>query len=210
MAIDYLESGYKRFRTKYFEDENNQAFKHLKTGQSPKTLVIACSDSRVDPALLMDCAPGDLFVVRNVANLVPPFEDAKESYHGTSAALEFGTCGLQVENILILGHSMCGGITSLFQKDQNIENRDFVNKWMEITGNITNHKSIDPNEELGIKADKCSRLGIKKSLDNLLTFPFINERVQSNKLQLHGWYFDIRTGKIEAFDKESDSFKELS
>jgi len=206
--LDILKSGYQRFRQKYFEG-SDETFKHLKTGQNPKTLIIACSDSRVDPAIIMDCEPGDLFVVRNVANLVPPFENAKDSYHGTSAALEFGVCGLNVENIVVLGHSMCGGITSLFQRDQNLENRDFVNKWMEIASNIHEDKSIDQDEEIEVKADKCSKLGIAKSLENLLTFSWIKERVEKNQLLIHGWYFDIRTGKIEAFDKESNSFKEL-
>ncbi len=206
--LEYLQSGYHRFRQKYFQ-KDNPTFKKLKTGQKPKTLVIACSDSRVDPTIIMDCAPGDLFVVRNVANLVPPYKD-NDHYHGTSAALEFGVCGLNVQNIIVLGHSLCGGITSLFEKDKQIENRNFVNKWMNIAGDIHNHNSINQDTPLEIKADQCSKLAITKSLDNLMTFPWIKERANNKKLLIHGWYFDIRTGKIEFFDKNSDQFKELS
>jgi carbonic anhydrase len=206
--LEYLSSGYQRFRKKYF-DKDDEIFKSLKSGQNPKTLIIACSDSRVDPAILMDCEPGDLFVVRNVANLVPPYEAGDEGYHGTSAALEFGVCGLNVENIVVLGHSMCGGITSLYEKEEKLANREFVNKWMDIVGDISLDKSIDQSQDKSIKANQCSKLAILKSLANLTTFPWIKEKIKNKELMLHGWYFDIKTGKIEVSDKVSQEFKEL-
>lgn len=208
--LEYLKAGYSRFRQKYFI-EDNHTFDDLKSGQNPATLVIACSDSRVDPAIIMDCAPGDLFVIRNVANLVPPCESNSTGYHGTSAALEFGVTGLKVKNIIVLGHSMCGGITSLFhKKNSKSGNKSFVDKWMEIAANVHEDHSIDINQDISHKADQCSQLAIVQSLKNLMTFPWIKEAVEAEELMIHGWYFDIETGKINSFDKKSNQFTELA
>jgi carbonic anhydrase len=207
--IDYAIKGYQKFHKKYFGN-NNQTFGNLKDGQNPKILVIACSDSRVDPAIIMDSKPGDLFVVRNVANLVPPYENDSSTYHGTSAALEFGILGLGIKHIIIFGHSRCGGIRALVEDSQIIESKNFITKWMEIAKpayekTLENHvhDSIDEQSE------HCARLALVNSRKNLLTFPWIKEKFDAKNLFLHSWYFNIDSGKIEAYDVLVDGFKEL-
>ena len=206
--LDYIIDGYKHFRQKYF-DGNNSIFKDLKNGQNPQILVIACSDSRVDPAVILDCKPGDLFVVRNVANLVPPFED-DVSHHGTSAALEFGVCVLGVRHIIIFGHSGCGGIRSLFEDQTKMQKGNFISKWMELA-KTAYHKTLKNYSLASIddQASHCTHFALIHSLDNLSTFPWIKSRVENGELSLHSWYFDIETGMIEEFKIELGRFVNL-
>src|SRR5690606_17630145 len=128
-SMEKLVEGYQRFHDHYFAAEGRQIFAELTLGQNPGTLVIACSDSRVDPAIVMDCKPGDLFVVRNVANLVPPYEKGG-GYHGVSAALEFAVCTLRVENIIVQGHRQCGGIKALFDGIPEGQGGEFIKPWV--------------------------------------------------------------------------------
>lgn len=200
--------GFRRFQHKYF-GERHKLFDELKQGQSPKTLLIGCSDSRVDPALLTDCKPGDIFVVRNVANLVPPFEN-DNAKHGVSAAIEFAVCDLEVRQVVVMGHSSCGGISSLMHGHPSKTEVDFVGKWMQIAEPARQHVKAEmdglPVEEQ-IRA--CEMAAIIVSLDNLMTFPFIAERVEAGKLSLIGWYFDMQKGELYDFDQESNAFKTL-
>lgn len=200
--------GFRRFQHKYFGKQSN-LFDQLKRGQRPQTLVIGCSDSRVDPALLMDCDPGDIFVVRNVANLVPPFEN-DASKHGVSAAIEFAVCDLEVRHIVILGHSSCGGISALMQGHEPKSEADFVGKWMQIADPARQQVRAEladrPIEE---QTRACEVASIIVSLDNLMTFPFIEERVEAGQLALIGWYFDLRKGALFEFDSEGNAFKPL-
>jgi len=209
--IKYLINGYQQFRKEYFSG-NNDTYKELvKFGQNPRALVIACSDSRVDPAIVMSCKPGDLFVIRNVANLVPPFEEDDTTYHGTSAALEFGVCGLGIKHLVIFGHSQCGGIQSLVaQKPTADSAKSFISKWMEIAKGAYEQTVAHPTAmSLEEKVHCCSQHAIMHSLINLYTFPWIKERVASGSLFLHGWYFDLSTGLIYRFDEEKREFVEL-
>lgn len=200
--------GFRRFQHKYFGEHRN-LFNELKKGQSPKTLLIGCSDSRADPALLMDCDPGDIFVVRNIANLVPPFEN-DNAKHGISAAIEFAVCDLEVNQIIVLGHSSCGGIGALMQGYTAKTEADFVGKWVQIAEparqQVLQELAGRPMDEQ-IRA--CEMASLIVSLDNLMTFPFISERVESGKLALIGWYFDIGKGALYDFDQESNDFKSL-
>lgn len=161
------------------------------------------------PGGILNCKPGDLFVVRNVANLIPPYEN-DHGYHGTSAALEFAVLGLGVEHIIIFGHSNWGGVRSLFEENQKIGPNSFIGKWMEIS-RLAFNKTISqyPAVNLDVKVKHCSHFALINSSKNLLTFPWINERVDSGKLFLHAWYFDIESGKIEEFNFESNNFSEL-
>lgn len=206
MSIENLVAGYKRFRSGYYE-ENRQRFNQLADlGQSPKVAIIACCDSRVDPSVITDSTPGDLFVVRNVANLVPPCE-GKGSWHGTSAALEFAVCDLQVEHIIVLGHARCGGIRSLIEQPENKEGGNFISSWMSIVDEA--RQQVLSNTELkniDEQAHACELGAIKVSLQNLLTFPWIKDRVEKNTLLLHGWYYDMVSGDIMQFDESSDSY----
>ena len=200
--------GFRRFQHKYF-GEHSELFEQLKRKQKPKTLLIGCSDSRVDPAILTDCDPGDLFVVRNVANLVPPFENDL-STHGVSAAIEFAVCYLEVRQIIVLGHSGCGGINALMSSKEPKSEADFIGRWMRIADSARLQVQEDLRDKpFQEQVRACEVASIIVSMDNLMTFPFIAERVESGKLALIGWYFDIQKGELYDFDQESHAFRLL-
>lgn len=206
--INKLLEGFKRFRHNIY-DENPGLFDRLtKQGQTPKTIVVGCCDSRVDPAIVTDCDPGDLFIIRNVANLVPPFETGG-NYHGTSAALEFGVRNLEVENIIVLGHAQCGGIRALMNQAPGSEPHEgFVPGWMKVASNARNRVlSRMHGEPLEKQQRACEQEAILVSLDNLLTFPWILERVAQKKLTLHAWYFDLEHGELLRFNPSSHIFE---
>lgn len=210
--IKSLIKGYKKFKQQYFEKQNPLFNELVHGGQKPDTLIIGCSDSRVDPAIVTNCRPGELFVIRNVANLVPPYEE-DNGYHGTSAALEFGVCTLGVKHIIVFGHTQCGGIMSLFQKSEqssSLSKKSFVSKWMELAKlayDAVNKQAHGlPLEE---QITLCCQNSIVNSLHNLRTFPWIHEAEQKGDLALHGWYFDLLTGDIKSFDADKNVFVEL-
>ncbi len=209
--IEHLIQGYQEFRSNYLKAENSAFEDLVRCGQRPKVLIIACSDSRVDPAIVMNCQPGDLFVIRNVANLVPPYED-DTSYHGTSAALEFGVCILGIRHVILFGHTQCGGIQALLERTQEkAEQKSFINKWMELArpaqkAVLKNHPDISFDE----KTTLCGHYSLINSLKNLQTFPYIVERVNKGSLFLHAWNFNLSKGVLEAFDPQENCFKPLS
>lgn len=208
--VKSLIEGYKKFKQHYFEKENPLFDELVREGQKPEILAIACSDSRVDPAIVTNCLPGELFVIRNVANLVPPYEE-NGGYHGTSAALEFGVCGLGVKHIIVFGHSQCGGIISLFEQPEYAQaEKGFLSKWMEIA-KPTYEAAIEKVDGLSLQDQliACGKNSIVSSLHNLRTFPWIREAEVKGDLQLHGWHFDLLTGVIKSFDAEKKAFVEL-
>lgn len=191
-ALNKMLQGYRAFREKYVHGDTSvmQYLSHY--GQQPQIMVVACCDSRVDPALILQCDPGDLFVVRNVANIIPPYE-VDEHHHGTSAALEFGVCFLQVKHLILLGHSQCGGIQTLLDK-KNSHKNDFISNWV----SIVNSSTADSQN-----ADRCARLALNQSFANCLSFPWIKERVEQKQLLIHRWFFDIETGQIFTYSQHS-------
>ena len=202
-----LIDGFKRFQQCYFGDDR-KLYDSMITGQPAKTMMIACCDSRVDPAIVTDCDPGDLFIVRNVANLVPPSEQ-DSTHHGTSAALEFATNNLEVENIIIMGHANCGGIKALWDDDGSGEAQtQFIHRWVSIAKPakdwVFNHLSQSSNEN---KIKACEQRAILESLANLMTFGCIREKVEQGSLTLHGWYFDIPKGQLLCFDPQTGAFE---
>ena len=204
--------GYKYFQKQYFQGNQELYEELVKNGQRPTYLVIACSDSRVDPALILNCKPGDLFVVRNVANLVPPYE-FDSHYHGTSAALEFGICGLGIKHIIILGHSQCGGITTLLESygEKAVTTKDsFISKWMELA-NPACTVAHELHSELSLeeKSNHCAMHSILSSVENLYTFPWIKEKVDKKQLLLHAWYFDLKTGNLNCYNDKLAQFEVL-
>ncbi len=209
--IKKLINGNKEFRKKFFSQESS-LFDTLQHGQKPKTMIIACSDSRVDPAMIFDCQPGELFVIRNVANLVPPCEN-NNTYHGTSAALEFGTCFLEVRNIIILGHTRCGGIQALLQSTDKVLSKEyhgFIAKWMEIARPAYDKVTAEnSNTSFEDKVTLCERYALINSLNNLASFPWIQSRIENGNLLLHAWYFDLTTGLIYAFNEKEKSWTSL-
>ena len=187
-----LLAGYQRFRANAWP-EQRRAFESLASdGQSPKALVLACVDSRVDPALIFDTAPGEVLTVRNVANLVPPYAP-DTAYHGTSAALEFGVRVLEVPHLIVLGHSLCGGVRALLEGAPQ-QAHEFVAPWMSIASSARvralNCASAQERQQC------CEHEVIKVSLANLMTFPWVAERSAAGKLELHGAWFDIRNGVL--------------
>jgi carbonic anhydrase len=206
--IENLLAGFKGFQKEYFEGDN-RLYASMKDGQPAKTLMIACCDSRVDPANLTGCNPGDLFIVRNVANLVPPCEDDGH-YHGTSAALEFAVNSLNVENIIVMGHANCGGINALWEGHGG-ESSQFIQPWVSIAKRAKDKVKLECNN---LSPEKqliaCEQEAILVSLENLLSFSFIKERVELGVLSIHGWYFDIKGGDILTYEPQQNKFISVS
>jgi carbonic anhydrase len=208
--IKALVEGYKRFYKKYFASDNGLYNELAKTGQNPKTVIIACSDSRVDPSIVTHSKPGDIFVIRNVANLVPPYEKSDKGIHGVSAALEFAVQILEVTNIVVLGHSSCAGVAALLGS-RDIDNTDFIGKWMSIAKPAREKTLAEKN----FSDDKsmhhaCEKECIMLSLENLKTFPWIKDRVESKKLKLHGWYFELDGGNLMEFNSKKQLFQKIA
>ena len=192
--MDSLIEGYRRFRATGWQ-EHRRLFKELAArGQSPRAMVITCADSRLDPQLIFGTAPGEVFVVRNVANLVPPYAP-DSAYHGTSAALEFAVRVLKVEHIIVLGHAQCGGITALL-RGAGKGGADFVEPWMKIATPARERALTMTDGDAERAQTLCEHEAIKVSLDHLMTFPWIRERAESGALTLHGWYFGIESGEL--------------
>lgn len=212
IALFRLVAGFRRFREKYFlsEDHEHSIYHRLaSSGQTPKTLLIGCSDSRVDPAILTGASPGELFVVRNVANLVPPCEPASVGLHGTSSAIEFAVNSLKVENIIVLGHRQCGGIRALMSGACDVPH-SFVGKWMSIAREAkerveNNHADLDGEAKIRM----AEMESIRVSLKNLRTFPFVQEAQVSRQLNLIGVYFDLEQGQLWEYDEASEAFRPL-
>jgi carbonic anhydrase len=187
-----LLAGYRRFRTGYYR-EHRQQLEVLAQGQAPRIAVVSCCDSRVDPAVVFDAQPGELFVIRNVASLVPPCE-SEGRYHGTSAALEFAVTGLGVAHIVVLGHAQCGGIRTLVDHHrQGDAPQGFIAQWMSMAYPCLH--ALGSGEAPSVKA--VEQAAVQLSVDNLQSFPWIAERLVDGRLGLHGWYYDLATSTVE-------------
>lgn len=197
-SLKKITRGYFAFREKYATGDNSVMQGLADQGQKPDVMVVACCDSRVDPALILQCDPGDLFIVRNVANIVPPYE-ADDGHHGTSAALEFAVCYLQVKHLIILGHSQCGGIEALLHA-QNLPQNTFIHSWVSLI-------KIDACCD---DADTVAQQALSYSYENCLTFPWLRERVAQKTLLVHRWFFDIKTGEILEYSAEHKAYQKLS
>jgi carbonic anhydrase len=191
--VDRLIEGYRRFRSQTWPGERARYEALAHSGQQPETLVLACSDSRVDPQTVFGAAPGELFVVRNVAALVPTYHpDA--NYHGTSAAVEYGVRVLKVSRIVVLGHALCGGVRAMIDGTPP-DAWDFVEPWIAIAEPAL--REIRAQEATAETLTRSEVAVVRLSLANLLTFPWIAEAVAAGRLQLHGFRFDIRSGVLE-------------
>jgi carbonic anhydrase len=192
-----LMEGYDRFLRGYWDQHKERYATLARDGQSPSSLVIACSDSRVSPEMIFDAAPGDMFVIRNVSNLVPPYAPDTGN-HGTSAALEFGITVLNVDRVVVIGHSQCGGIRALV-RGPRAEDGDFISSWMAIAKTARARVCDSPGapSDFDTLCDQCERESIRVSLDNLLTFPWIKSRVEAGTLKLAGLHFNVQSGAIE-------------
>lgn len=205
--IDNLISGFQRFQDKYFHPDNS-LYEQLKKGQKPNVLLIGCSDSRVDPAILTDCWPGDLFVVRNVANLVPPHEE-KAAPCSVISAVEYAVKVLGVENIIVKGHSNCGGIDTLLHGSDDSFG-EFIGPWIRMAHDtcerVYNQAPERPVEE---RRRACEMAVVRLSLESLRSYPWIAEKVGAGTLHLHGWYFDLAAGELLGLNPDTDAFEVL-
>ena len=190
-----LIEGYQTFRDKYAHGDASVMHGLAQHGQQPKVMVVSCCDSRVDPALILQCAPGDLFVVRNVANIIPPYEKDKK-HHGTSAALEFGIRFLKVKHLIIFGHSQCGGIQALLN-GSTAQPTDFIHSWV---------SQIKVDKKMAYAADVYAQHALKKSYEHAMAFPWIKAACEEQALVIHLWFFDIKTGHIFAYDEEDKEY----
>ncbi len=206
--IQKIIHGFKHFRKAYFSDSTD-LYARLKHGQMPGTLMIACCDSRVDPAHVTRSAPGELFVLRNVANLVPPYHP-DSAFHGVSSAIEYAVRHLEVKHIIVMGHSGCGGIQTLMSEEWHDHPSEFLTRWLSLAEPArerVNTRLAGLSRELKLRA--CEETSILLSMENLMTFPWIRERVEAGTLKIHGWYFNMNEGEMYDYDSEKEEFLPL-
>ena len=203
-----LLQGYRAFLGGRFAGERSRYETLAHTGQRPEIMVIGCIDSRVSPEVIFDAAPGEMLVVRNVANLVPPFEQHRETQHGTSAAIEFGVQALQVKHVVVLGHALCGGIRAFADEQKPLSAGDFIGRWMaQIAPAAEAIGARDADHDAYLR--RLERASVELSLTNLMTFPFVRRRVEAGALALHGAYFGVATGRLLLRDPASGAFEPM-
>jgi carbonic anhydrase len=200
-----LTTGYRSFVEGRFANERTRYETLAETGQRPEIMVVGCVDSRVSPEVIFDAAPGELLVVRNVANLVPPYEPDGGTQHGTSAALEFGVMALRVKHIVVLGHAHCGGIRAFAGEQEPLSPGDFIGRWMSQIAPAA--AGLGPRGTDGeVYLRRLEFASVELSLRNLLTFPCVRTLVERGRLQLHGAYFGIATGRLLVRNPETGEF----
>jgi carbonic anhydrase len=204
-----LLEGYSAFLAGRLPEEQNRFRELAESGQSPEILVIGCCDSRVSPEVIFDARPGELFVVRNVANLVPPYTP-DGAQRAVSAALEFAVQALKVKHIVVLGHAQCGGIRAFAEETAPLSPGDFIGSWMSLIAPAA--KAVGPrgDESMTDYLARLEKTSAVKTLDNLMTFPCIRILVERGKLQLHAAYFGVATGTLSVLDKESGEFRRVA
>ncbi|MCP4969727.1 MAG: carbonic anhydrase [Arcobacter sp.] len=210
MILKDLIKGNEIFRKNQLPKIEHELKDLVENGQHPEVMFIGCSDSRVTPDLMLSTRPGDMFILRNVGNFVPPFKH-DEDFHGSAAAIEYAVAVLKVKHIIICGHSHCGACQSLYQDIPNNDSLIHVKTWLNLgqkaKEKTLKNKNFTNDQE---KFRETERNSIIHQLDNLLTYPDIERLLKSNELQIHGWYYDIGSAKIDFYDKENDVFKPLS
>nr|WP_183753260.1 carbonic anhydrase [Pseudochelatococcus contaminans] len=202
-----LSEGYLSFINGRFSNERSRYETLASSGQKPEIMVISCVDSRVSPEVIFDASPGELLVVRNVANLVPGYESGSDSQHGTSAALEFGVLALKVRHIIVLGHESCGGIRAFADESKPLSASDFIGNWMSQIAPAA--ESIEKSEGLDLTAflRRLELASVELSLKNLMTFPFVAAAVARGDTALHGAYFGIRNGQLLIHNPDTGAFE---
>ncbi len=210
MALERLLKGFADFRLGYYR-EHLDLFERLATeGQSPRILIVACADARVDPGILTQTQPGDIFTVRNVGAMVPPAQRPPDArHHGTSAAIEYAVRGLGVEHVVILGHALCGGIAALVDgKSGAFAGFDYLSTWTSIAQDVRDDVMRElqgrPREEIVRAVEQAA---VVNSVRNLMTFPWIAKRVKAGKLVLHAWWFNLTQGQLYAFNAATATFE---
>src|ERR1700739_68838 len=204
-----LLDGYRTFSTQRLPTEQSRYRELSVRGQSPEVMVIGCCDSRVSPEVIFDAGPGELFVVRNIANLVPVYQPDSGA-HGVSAALEYAVSVLKVKHIVVLGHAQCGGIRAFIDKIEPLSPGDFIGKWMSMfikPGEQVEQRGHETMADFTIRIEKAA---VFRSLENLMTFPFVRTLVERGELHLHGAYFGVAEGSLLVLDKDAKEFRSAS
>lgn len=204
-----LIDGYSAFLAERLPVEQSRFRELAETGQRPEIMVIGCCDSRVSPEVIFDAGPGELFVVRNVANIVPPYAPDGQA-HGVSAALEFGVGALKVQHIVVLGHAHCGGVKAFVEDAEPLSPGDFIGKWMRLMAPAMDKTGprgdLSPVDYL----TKLEQANIVNSLDNLLTFPRLRKMTERGQVAVHGAYFGVATGELSVLDRASGTFSRIA
>jgi carbonic anhydrase len=203
-----LLEGYRAFRTQRLPTEQTRYRELSERGQSPEVMVIGCCDSRVSPEVIFDAKPGELFVVRNIANLVPIYQPDGGA-HGVSAALEYAVQVLRVKHIVVLGHAQCGGIRAFIDKIAPLSPGDFIGKWMSMfikPGELVEQRAHESMQDFATRIEKAAVL---RSLENLMTFPCVQILVERGKVELHGAYFGVAEGSLFVLDKPTKEFRSI-
>jgi carbonic anhydrase len=200
-----LIDGYGAFAAGRLQSEQDRYRELAEHGQTPEIMVIGCCDSRVSPEVIFDARPGELFVVRNVANLVPPFE-TEGSYHGVSAALEFGVGALKIEHIVVLGHAHCGGVRAFAEEHIPLSPGDFIGRWMSLMAPAA--EKVGPRGAMSREEylERMEKASVVNTLDNLMTFPRLRKLIERGSVTLHGAYFGVATGELSVLDKATGEF----
>lgn len=204
----HLLEGYKAFATQRLPTEQTRYRELSVKGQSPEVMVIGCCDSRVSPEVIFDVGPGELFVVRNIANLVPVYQPDGGA-HGVSAALEYAVTVLKVKHIVVLGHAQCGGIRAFVDKIEPLTPGDFIGKWMQMfikPGEVVEQRD---HETMAQFVERIEKAAVFRSLENLMTFPFVRKAVEGGQTQTHGAYFGVAEGSLFVLDKAAKEFKSV-
>jgi len=203
-----LIEGYAAFARGRLKDEQDRYRQLAEAGQSPQIMVVGCCDSRVSPEVIFDARPGELFVVRNVANIIPPYSPDGQA-HGVSAALEFGIAALKIKHIVVLGHAHCGGVKAFAEDAEPLSPGDFIGKWMQLMAPAA--EKVGPRGTLSA-ADYLIRLehaNIANSLANLMTFPRLAKLIERGDVTVHGAYFGVASGELYVLDRESGTFSRV-
>jgi carbonic anhydrase len=205
-----LTDRYRRFKHRHFVP-NADHYEELATyGQNPDTMIISCSDSRVDPETIFSAMPGELFIVRNVANLVPPYETSGK-YHGVSTAVEFAVMNLRIKHLIIMGHSGCGGIKAALDQSAAIQTEaQFISRWMSMLDDARlSVLAAYQNSPQAVRQEALEKEGVKQAIKNLRTFPFVRDQEERGRLSLHGAHFDIKTGMLTVLNHSRGIFYPL-
>jgi len=204
-----LIEGYRKFLAERLPTEQTRFRELAERGQSPEIMVIGCCDSRVSPEVIFDARPGELFVVRNVANLVPPYAP-DQNYHGVSAALEFAVAALKVKHIVVLGHAQCGGVRAFAEDAAPLSPGDFIGKWMELMRPAVDKAGPRGDAPFPHYLARLEQASVANSLDNLMTFPRLSKLVERGDVALHGAWFGVATGELHVRDPATGAFTQAA
>jgi carbonic anhydrase len=203
-----LIDGYNAFAAGRLQKEQDRFRELAEAGQTPQVMVIGCCDSRVSPEVIFDARPGELFVVRNVANIVPPYAPDGQA-HGVSAALEFGVAALKVQHIVVLGHAHCGGVKAYAEDAEPLSPGDFIGKWMKLMAPAADKVGPRGAQSACDYLSRLEQANIVNSLDNLMTFPRLRKRIERGQVTLHGAYFGVASGDLSVLDRTSGKFEPI-